>query len=395
MRILIVCPYTWNRPGGVRTHIIDTAQALINLEHSVVVLTPSDGDPELPEGWSMYVEETSQPGNVALKSIHAGRTLEFGGTQVDITWLNDHTSAQIVNLIKVFNPDVIHFHTPWTPFLSVQVLKFAAQLRSDRVINSRFIATFHDTPSESGLGIILGKYLMPLVARYFMRAFDNVIAVSEPQSRYISRFSDQQIHVIPNGISWSKQHHESSVSLKSASATPFLLFLGRLEHRKGLFDALEAYRMIRPQYSGLKLIIAGDGPLRNQGEAFVLQHSLEQVEFLGRVSESDKWELMRKASIYLAPALYGESFGIVLLEAMSVGTPVVGYSNSGYKSLVSGYFDDQFAQPGDVNQLARIVGDLLSDTPRMTELSKKGIEFSATYRWDRIISKIVQLYEVQ
>jgi phosphatidylinositol alpha-mannosyltransferase len=110
------------------------------------------------------------------------------------------------------------------------------------------------------------------------------------------------------------------------------------------------------------------------------------------VSDSEKWELMTHAKIYLAPALYGESFGIVLLEAMIVGTPVVGYANSGYKSVIAGYFDEQFVEPGRIDKLQRVVSELLIDETKLLKLSQKGLECSKKFSWDRIIEDYIQIY---
>ncbi len=392
MRILIVCPYTWNRPGGVKTHVTDAALALLKLGHSVVVIGPVDGDPELPVGWGIATSKTSIPLNGALFQINSGKTIQFGGTQIDVTWMNNATRDQVKGFIKSFSPDVIHFHTPWTPFFSIQLLQVATELRNDRTIHSRFIATFHDTPSESGLGKFLGDYVMPLTARYFMRMFDQVIAVSEPQSRYLTRFTQQTVHVIPNGIRTpefieSEYHHT-----KWEKVGPYILFLGRLELRKGLLDAIEMFRLISPKHKDVKLIVAGDGPLRKQAEKMVAECGLKQIVFTGQVSDSEKWDLMIHAKLYLAPALYGESFGIVLLEALSVGTPVVGYANNGYKSVISGYFDDLFVKPGNVSELAEIVSNLVENEEKLHVLSKKGLILSENYHWETIIKKITRLY---
>lgn len=288
MRILIVCPYEWNRPGGVKTHIVDSAKSLLKLGHKVVVVGPANGSAELPEGWESITSSSLVSDSGAIFPVNAGRTIQFGGTQIDVTWMDASAKDGILRFLKAYSPDVIHFHTPWTPFFSIQLLQIVNELRNNNVIQPRFVATFHDTPSKSGLGQILGSYIMPLVARYFMRAFDQVIAVSEPQSGYLSRFTNQKVHVIPNGIHISSLSESAINTQKKHKYDPYILFLGRLEHRKGVMDAIEVFRIVSTRIEHLKMIIAGDGPLRQQAENLVTDYSLKNVQFTGHVSESEK-----------------------------------------------------------------------------------------------------------
>lgn len=395
MRILIVCPYEWNRPGGVKTHIIDSAKALLKLGHKVVVISPVNGTPQLPDGWVSVGLSSEISNNVVLFPLNTGRTIHFGGTQIDVTWMNRSESEKTHRFLKVYSPNVIHFHTPWTPFFSIQLLQLAIELGNNNEIQSRFIATFHDTPSKSGLGQFLGSFVMPLVSRYFMRAFNEVIAVSEPQSRYLSRFTDQKVHIIPNGIRISHSSESSIEASKWAKFGRYLLFLGRLEHRKGVIDAIEVFRAVSNRFENVNLVIAGDGPLRKDAEILTSNYGLKNVTFTGLVSESEKWDLMTHAKLYLAPALYGESFGIVLLEALSVETPVVGYANDGYKSVISGVFDDFFVQPGDINKLAEVVSEIINDDEKLRELSGLGQELIQKHNWDVLIQEVISLYSIK
>jgi phosphatidylinositol alpha-mannosyltransferase len=392
MRILIVCPYNWNRHGGVKTHITDSANALINLGHHVVVLSPAQGNCELPEGWELVTPKAPHPRTGALLPIQVGITLPFGGTQIDVTWMNGTTKEDVSHFLAWFSPDVIHFHTPWTPFMSIQLVQMAAELRNNRIIEARFVATFHDTPSGSGFGKVLGDYVMPLVARYFMRAFNEVISVSEPQSRYLTRFTPANVHVIPNGIHPPVRATSSIYPSTWLQQQPYLLFLGRLEQRKGLMDAIEVYWMLSSRFKELSLIVAGDGPQRPQAEALVAKLGLQGVRFTGSVTDVEKWELMAHAKLYLAPALFGESFGIVLLEAMSVGTPVVGYANEGYKRVISGNFDAQFVEPGRTQELAAVISELLDDDCTREGLSARGIDFAGRFKWDTLIHRLLEVY---
>lgn len=391
MRILIVCPYLWSRPGGVKTHIQDAARTLVDRGNTCVVLSPDSGNSEPQDGW-VYVDcNAPYPGNsLGLYLVHAGRTWNLGGTQIDSTWLDSGTLESLRTFIKQFNPDVIHFHTPWTPFLSVQVLIAVKQLANDGVVKPRFIATFHDTPTESGIGKLIGAFVMPFAARYFMRVFDHVIAVSEPQSRYLTRFSTQKVSIIPNGI-----HIPSNIDAPSGFFSikgDYLLFLGRLEHRKGLFEMIRAFEMILQKHPDIGLVIAGDGPLKAEAMEYIRHRKLVNIQLLGRVTEPEKWALLRGAKIYVSPALYGESFGIVLLEAMGVGTPTIGYGNPGYRSIVAGTLDTYFPPPGKTQLLASAIDLLLSDDKLRSDISNTGKKLAQTYQWDQLIEQILNKY---
>lgn len=375
----------------MRTHILDAAQTLISRGHTVVVVSPDDGCSAAPVGWELIQCASKFTSNGGLFLSKAGLTIRFGGTQIDMTYLSSAERNKLHKLLISFNPDVIHFHTPWTPFLSLQLLHLSRMLKNDGVIKSRIIATFHDTPSDSRIGRFLGSYLMPFAARYMMRAFDRVIAVSRPQSMYLTRFTHQSVDIIPNGILVPEFDHKPSFEEVFG---PFLLFLGRLEHRKGVFDAIKAYEVIYKSHPNVALVIAGDGPLMGDAQHYVTAKNLKSVHFPGSVSDQVKWNLMRDAMIFMSPARYGESFGIVLLEAMSVGTPTVGYANAGYKSVIQGVFDEYFPAPGDIHKLSSVLDELLKSESNRRDISEKAKKLGLSYNWNRLIDPILDVYQI-
>jgi phosphatidyl-myo-inositol alpha-mannosyltransferase len=392
MRILYVCPYHWDRPGGVRTHILDLAQTLIDVGDTCAVIAPSLTKTALPVGWkqlSVHLPESLDAGGY-LYTIESKRTYRFGGTQIDVATATAQQMEHIRSLIVSFQPDIIHFHTPWSPFLSLQLLHECMQMSQAALISPKYVATFHDTPSDSALGRLIGRYLMPLAARYLMRCFDQVIAVSEPQSNYLTRFTTQLVEIIPNGIRLPE--YVRSHDLLESMPKRYLLFLGRLEARKGVIHALDAFHQVTAKHPDLMMVVAGDGPQRIEAENMGRNRIPGKVLFLGQVTEMQKWSLLHRAEIVVCPALYGESFGIVLLEAMAAGAPVVGYGNPGYRSIVRGVFDDHFPNPGDIAGLTHAIDTILSDAAYKKECSQDGLTLADRFTWNRVAGRLRHLY---
>lgn len=344
------------------------------------------------------------------------------GTTIDLIAADAKDKEKLSKFLSEEKPDVVHFHTPWTPRLTWQVYKIIRQLRdkalpektlpsdtdstqsreetpkprprpedeSAKSFSPKLIATFHDTPPENLLGRFLGSIAMPLAARFILPKFDEVVSVSEVQKPFIAKWSKKTVHVIPNGIELNGLNSDAELTSDVNQKT--LLFLGRLEGRKGVMHAIQVFEQVRKSHENVRLIVAGDGNEREKAESYVKVSGLENVEFRGFVSEKEKQNLLKKADIFLAPALYGESFGIVLLEAMLAHTVVAGYGNPGYLSVVSDYAPENFPTPGDVDSLSARVSILLSDEALCEELVARGNELVKRYDWDVISGKILALY---
>jgi phosphatidyl-myo-inositol alpha-mannosyltransferase len=429
MHICFVCPYDLRRPGGVRTHIIGLGETLAARGHHVTLIGPSGGE---------------EPRDVPLTvlDVGSGVRIPFSGTRIDLMFLRGQDRVRLKQFLSDERPDVVHFHTPWTPIFSLQLLRMlrgdASGRGSGRALR---VATFHDTPSDSLWGRFLGRFVMPVAARFLMRCFDQVISVSPSQKACIDRYSSQTVHVIPNGFRFrlcpeaaggkvpesavvpasellpafapapepveapatvlTPEPAEASATVETPATvlTPApqpstMLFLGRLEPRKGVLHALRVFELIKPRYPELKFIIAGSGPLEQDARVFVRQRGLTDVVFEGQVDERRKEKLLTEADLLLAPALYGESFGIVLLEAMAAGTPVAGYGNPGYAAVVHDYAPENFPNPGDVMALAARATVILSDEPYRSALIDRGFIHVKRYDWDQVADRIIELYTV-
>lgn len=351
MHIALVCPYDLRRPGGVRTHIAGLGAALIRRGHRVEVIAPSD---------------VGSLGELPIVSCGRARHFAFSGTQIDLTW----ASWRTVRAVASRGYDVMHFHTIWNPLMPFQL---AARFRGPKV------ATFHDVPGPDTPG--WASALMSPASEIIRRlALRRVIAVSPAVSRYLS--ADRH-EIIPNGV--------SVPPLPPEGEREAVMYLGRLEPRKGVHTLLEAAALLGD--SGPPIWIAGDGYLRDSLERFAASRGLSNVSFLGEVTEREKWELLRRAALFVAPSLGGESFGIVLLEAMAAGAPPIGADNDGYLDVLSEREDDLIVPAGDAEALARRISELMAAPARRSELAGWGASHWRRFEWDALAPRVERVYQ--
>lgn len=365
MKIALVCPYDFSRPGGVKSHIVSLSKHLTMIGHQVKIIAPNIN--------ANLVEEKN------VDFFASSRSLNIGGTKIDVNIALGEEKKALKEFLKKEGFDIIHYHTIWNPFLPFQVLRHS---------KAKQIATFHDTPKSE----FVGKWIMPTVAKGIFNFLDQIISVSKSQSSFISRFSKRDIHIIPNGI--DLQEIASIAPAKNARSDDFfqIFFMGRLEPRKGVMHALEAFHKLKLKFPQMKLIIAGDGDGRKEVEDYISLHELKDVDMLGFVSEEEKYRLLKESDIYLAPALFGESFGIVLLESMAVGTPIAGYANAGYKNVITPEMEIGFAKPYDIAGLISCIEKLIPSAKR-EELSTHGLEAVKKYDWAEVSKEVNEVYE--
>ncbi|MDP4013159.1 MAG: glycosyltransferase family 4 protein [Candidatus Nanopelagicales bacterium] len=361
LRVGIVSPYAWDVPGGVQFHIRDLTQALERLGHHVSVLAPADEDDGLPD----YVTSTGRPMAVHYNGSVARVNLGVRSTRRVRQWVRDGEFH------------VMHVHEPMCPGIS-NIAIWAAQ--------GPIVATWHSS-MERSRALSASFYL----AQTIMEKVRGRIAVSELARRTLVDHLGGDAVLIPNGVDCGAFE----------DAEPFegwpgpgraLLFLGRLdEPRKGLSILLKALPAIAERFPDIRLLLAGPGD-----ESDIVRHLPEDVRrrltFLGLVSESDKVRAMHSVDAYVAPNTGGESFGIVLLEAMASGTPVVASDLEAFRRVLDEGRDGvQFAN-GDSADLARAAVGLLGDDARRAELEVAGRARAKLYDWERVSREIVDVY---
>jgi phosphatidylinositol alpha-mannosyltransferase len=363
VRIGIVAPYSFDLPGGVRAHVQDLAEALIAMGHHVSVLAPADDE----GGLAPYV--------VAAP----GRTLPvpYNGSVARIAF-GPMSVARVRRWLREGRFDVLHVHEPTVPSLSMLALLAA---------RGPIVATFHTAkPRSRMLGAAQGM-LQPMLEKVHGR-----IAVSAAARKLQVRHMDGGAVEIPNGVAVAR----------FADAEPLpgwpgeggaIGFLGRFdEPRKGFPVLLAAFRLLAEDRPGLRLLVAGPG------EAVDVLADLppdvrHRVVMLGRVTELDKARMLRSVDVYAAPNLGGESFGIILTEAMAAGTPIVASDLDAFRAVLDDGHTGVLFPTGDEAAMARALAALLDDPPRQAELRARARQAVKAYDWSRVAAAVYAVYE--
>ena len=348
MYVALVYPYDLSRPGGVRSHVSGLGEALMRRGHRVEVIAPSAHE---------------QLDSLAVVSCGESRPLAFGGTQIDITWAPWRRVSEVARR----GYDLMHFHTIWNPLMPFQL---AAAFRGPKV------ATFHDVAGPSTPR--LAAAMMPFVSEGLRRvALRRVIAVSPVVSRYLLPGKHE---VIPNGI--------AVPPLPPEGEREAVLYVGRLEPRKGVGTLVEAAGILGPDAP--PIWIAGDGPLRGSLERLAAQRSV-QIRFFGEIGEAQKWSLLRRAAVVVAPSVGGESFGIVLLEAMATGAPPLAADNPGYSELLKERRELLFPA-GDAAALAAKIRALLKNPMLLASHRSWGETYHRQFLWSHVAERVEGVY---
>ena len=326
MKIGLVCPYSINKHGGVLEVVLALQDGLAKRGHEVKLITP------MPRG----SEEVNHPDAIFIGSSTDFRSPSHTTGQVSSITDNDKVDA----ILAQENFDIMHFHEPWVPLLSRQLLQ------RSKAIN---IGTFHSKIPETMVSRTYIKVVTPYL-KSVMKYLHVLTAVSASGAEYAAGLTDLPITIIPNGIDLVKYTQKKAKKMTSEKT---ILYIGRLERRKGAKYLLQAFQLFSQDNPDVKLLIAGDGPDREKLELLAEDLKLKNISFLGYISEELKLQLLSEADLFCSPALYGESFGIVLLEAMATGTVIVAGNNSGYADLMQGVGAISIVNPEDTTEFAR------------------------------------------
>ena len=380
MKILQICPYDISVPGGVQTHVLELSKALSAKGHEVHVCTPQPrGEVDRSNLWPdvYYIPPSKRYG--------------IWGTSIDILKLSKTSLEKLMTWIIDFQPDLVHFHTIWNPF-------FQHQLLHALPASMKKVATFHDTPPDRGPGSWLGAPLMKLATRYYFPRLNQIISVSATQAKAMGITNSQNcsFRIIPNGVTDPKVSRETQPDkLESKNSRFTFLFIGRFEGRKGVLDVLEAFRRCREAKipKSIRLQLVGDGPLLAEIKTYISRYDLREVELMTKVDNAEKSRLLYEADLLVAPSKYGESFGIVLLEAMIHRLKVMGYGNAGYLTIGKRYDEQSFVQPSNLVELTELMMQHVFEPERFDYLIQKGYELAQEYRWEKVSEKILEVYQ--
>lgn len=360
-RIGIVCPYGWDTPGGVQSHVGDLAEYLIRQGHYVSVLAPAIDEDKLPD----YVTSAGRPISIPYNGAVA-RVL-FGPI----------AASRVRQWITNGSFDVLHLHEPAIPSISLLAC-WAAE--------GPMVGTFHAAAKRQKVTFAVAPILEPVIEKLTAR-----IAVSEAARETLTEHLETDAIVVPNGI-YADRYRDGKVDSRWTGNT--LGFIGRFEEtRKGLEVLVNALPSIIAQYPDVKVFVAGPGDkdafLKNVDSQL---HS--RFTFLGRISEEEKANFLTSVSLYIAPNTGGESFGIILAEALAGGASVVASDIPAFDSLLGHGMYGTLFQSENSDDLAKKVIDLLGNEGKRREIATRGKLYAQEFDWDVVAEKIYDVYEM-
>lgn len=360
-RIGIVCPYGWDTPGGVQAHIADLATYLMSQGHHVEVLAPVSEEVDLPE----YVVNAGKP--LAIPYNGAVARILFGPIAF----------SRVRQWIAQGDFDLLHLHEPAIPSISLLAC-FAAE--------GPMVGTFHASAKKQKAIFAIGPILEPVIEKLTAR-----IAVSEAARSTLTEHLETDAIVVPNGI-YAKRL--SSGTLDERWSGRSIGFIGRFEEpRKGLAILVDALPSIIKAIPDIRVIVAGPG----DKEQFLVNVPFDlrsRFNFLGRISEEEKADFLHSIGVYVAPNTGGESFGIILAEALAAGAAIVASDIPAFETLLGdGAYGTLFTSE-DSKSLAGAIIEVLQNTDKRNSLRRAGKDYAQRFDWDEVAERIYDVYEM-
>lgn len=367
MKIGLVFPYSIAKGGGVKEIVLAMQAELIQRGHEAYIITPQPRD---------YDVESAKHENI----IFVGSSSDFNSPLQTTVQVSAGLNESIDAMLEEHNFDILHFHEPWVPMLSRQILT-----RS----NTINVATFHANIPKTIMGRTVAKVVTPYT-KSVLKYIHEFTAVSDAAAEYVCSLTDAPVAIIPNGIDLAQFKAPARRADKRKHKTIF--YVGRLEGRKGVKYLLQAFALVQEKDPETSLIIAGDGPEREKLEMLADDLGLRNVTFAGYITDKQKLQYMKDADLFTAPALYGESFGIVLLEAMASGLVTVAGDNPGYSSVMQGLGTISLVDPKDSDEYARRLHLLLNE-PDLRKLWRTwASEEIGQYSYPNVVSQYEEIY---
>ncbi len=372
MKIGIVSPYDWSYPGGVRDHVRHLADQFMQMGQDVRIMAPASG----PKGKLLQDHVYKMGGTTPIP---------INGSIARIA-LNPSLGRLVRVVLQRERFDVIHLHEPLLPGLSLTVLRYS------RALN---VGTFHAFAPASMTSTPYLAYASAYpFLRFYFRRLAGRIAVSNASYAFISRYFPTDYRIIPNGVSLERFHPLIAPLPQFMDGKRNVLFVGRFEKRKGAKFLLRAIPSIREQFPDTRFIFVGEGRLRQGFQHFVERHNWQDVVFTGYVSDEEIPRYFASAQVFCAPATGGESMGIVLLEAMASGTPIVATNIDGYATVVNSGVDGLLTIPRDSESLAVAIKHLLARESLRQAFITAGLQKAREYAWPRVAHRVLDYYYV-
>jgi phosphatidylinositol alpha-mannosyltransferase len=359
VRIALSCPYDWHAPGGVQVHVRGLAEALSARGHQVLVLAP--GSAPAAEPWVRIV----------------GRPLRvpYRGTVAPIAFSPRAWSA-VRGRLRAFGPDVVHVHEPLAPSVSMLATLAAT---------APVVATFHAHLDRSRLLELSAPVLRRLHGQIRLS-----VAVSEAAAAFWRRALAGPIRIVPNGVD-VERFAEPGPPAEGLPQGRRVLWVNRLDPQKGFPVMLRAFESLARERPDVCLVVAGDGPDRAAADRLP-ERARARLVRLGTVPHEQLQRYHAAADVFASAATGQESFGIVLVEAMAAGVPVVATDIAGYREVVRHEVDGLLVPPGDAPALAAAIGRVLDDPELASRLSAAGRERASAFSWDVVVPRLEEVY---
>ncbi len=367
MKIALVSPYDFAHPGGVPSHISSLDHYLTRMGHEVKIIAPAS-------------KAVTTFGNRFIP-IGKPRPVPSSGSivRISISFRLASTIKEVLNREKF---DIVHLHEPFMPMLCSAVLRFSDMPN---------VGTFHAADGKPGYGF--GRPISTIMLKRRRHKLNGKIAVSRPAMNYASKYVPGQYELIPNGVDTERFTPNVTPIEQFCDGKQNILFLGRLEHRKGLEYLLKAFQQVKREIPNSRLIVVGPGTRLLKGyERWVKQNHVEDVVFVGYISEEDKPRYFKTADIYCAPSTGHESQGVVLLESMAVGTPIIASNIEGYASVVTHGDEGVLVPPRDSIALSRALITVIGDEALRQRMGAKGMLKAKQYSWEQVAQRVFNYY---
>ena len=369
MKIALVSPYDFAYPGGVINHISSLERQFTKMGHQVKVIAPASK--VVPDFGDRFIP------------IGKPRPIPTSGSIARIT-ISLRLASRIKAVLSEENFDIIHLHEPFMPMLCSAILRFS---------NTANVGTFHACHARPGYS--WGRPISTIILKRRARKLHGKIAVSKPAMEYASKYVPGYYNIIPNGIDLELFSPDVSPIDRFGDGKLNILFVGRLESRKGLNYLLKAYRRVKQEVSNSRLIVVGPGTrLRHKYEKEVMRNDLRDVVFVGYVDSDELPGYYKTADIFCSPATGRESFGIVLLEAMAAGKPIVASNIEGYASVMTHSAEGLLVPPKDKESLAQALITLMTDESLRQQMGARGRLKALDYGWEHIAQRVLNYYAV-
>lgn len=365
MKIGLVCPYNLFKGGGVQECVIAMQAELAKRGHDALIIAPQPK--ETPDEVPAYVRLLGRARDVK-SPFHTT-------AQISVTV----EPKEVERMLEQEQFDVLHFHEPWVPLLSRQIL-----IRS----NTKNVATFHAKLPDTMMSRTIERVITPYT-KSILKYLHGYTAVSTAATEYVRELTDEPITIVPNGIDLRK--YTSGDVIKPDRKN--VLFIGRLEKRKGVMYLLRAMAEVQKRYPDVWVDIVGDGPDRAKLEAMAHDLGVNHVRFHGKVDDDEKIRMLHAASVFSSPARYGESFGIVLLEAMAAGTPIVAGDNPGYRAVMQETGLLSIVDPQDTKAFAARLELLLTDEVLVRHWIAWAREYVKQFAYPKVVDQYESVYQ--